>query len=240
MPDRRTILVPVFLLAQAALVHWAAGRERAPAPPALESFPSALGEWRQVSEDPIAADVAGELRADRLLSRTYVNTALTTVNTSALHTSKPDASTNDASARPVVGLFVAWFQSQRAGASQPHSPKVCLPASGWIPAVTGVVTLDTAAGAITVNRYIVVNHGQRDVVLYWYQGPRRVTAGEWAAKFWLVADALRDRRTDTALVRVVAQSGDGGDRAATAAATGFARSLYPLLQESLPQENLPR
>src|ERR1700691_2701032 len=117
MPDRRTILVPVFLLAQALLVHWATGRERMPAPPALESFPSALGEWRQLSEDPIAADVAGGRRGDRLLSRTYVNTALnTTVNTSALHTSKPDASTNDASARPVVGLFVAWFQSQRAGA----------------------------------------------------------------------------------------------------------------------------
>jgi EpsI family protein len=138
-------------------------------------------------------------------------------------------------AGPVVGLFVAWFQSQRAGTSQPHSPKVCLPASGWIPAVTGEVTLDTAAGAITVNRYVVVNHGQRDVVLYWYQGWRRVTAGEWAAKFWLVADALRDRRTDTALVRVVAQSGDGGDQAATAAATGFAQSLYPLLREKLPR-----
>jgi EpsI family protein len=225
MPDRRTILVPVFLLAQAALVHWAAGRERVPAPPALGAFPSAFGEWRQMSEDPIAADVAGELRADRLLSRTYVNTAVDTgVKTSTLH-----------STVPAVGLFVAWFQSQRAGASQPHSPKVCLPASGWIPAVTGEITLGTAAGAITVNRYIVANHAQRDVVLYWYEGPRRVTAGEWAAKFWLVADALRDKRSDTALVRVVAQSGDGGDRAATAAATGFAQSLYPLLRENLPR-----
>jgi EpsI family protein len=101
--------------------------------------------------------------------------------------------------------------------------------------VTGEITLDTAAGAITVNRYIVVNHAQRDVVLYWYQGRRRVTAGEWAAKFWLVADALRDRRTDTALVRVVAQSSDGGDQAATAVATGFAQSLYPLLRENLPR-----
>src|ERR1700684_3347342 len=171
MLDRRMILVPVFLLAQAALVHWASGRERAPPPPALGSFPSAFGAWRQLSEDPIAADVAGELRADQLLSRTYTTTG------------------------QVVGLFVAWFQSQRAGTSQPHSPKVCLPASGWIPAVTGEVAFDTAAGAITVNRYIVVNHAQRDVVLYWYQGPRRVTAGEWAAKLWLIADALRYKRT---------------------------------------------
>ena len=232
MPDRRTILVPVFLLAQAVLVHWAAGRERVPAPPALGSFPSEFADWRQLREDPIAADVAGELRADQVLSRTYVNTSL---DTSMLHSTMLHSTT-----RPAVGLFVAWFQSQRAGASQPHSPKVCLPASGWIPAVTGEITLDTAAGAITVNRYIVVNHEQRDVVLYWYQGPRRVTAGEWAAKFWLVADALRDQRTDTALVRVVAQSGEGGDQAATAAATGFARSLYPLLRENLPRENLPQ
>jgi EpsI family protein len=226
MLDPRTILVPVFLLAQAGLVHWATGQERAPAPPALGSFPSAFGEWRQLTEDPIAADVAGELRADRLLSRTYLYTALNI----SVNTSTPYTSTS-----PVVGLFVAWFQSQRAGTSQPHSPKVCLPASGWIPAETGVVTLDTAAGAITVNRYIVVNHGQRDVVLYWYQGPHRVTAGEWAAKLWLVADALRDKRTDTALVRVIAQSGDAGDQAATAAATGFAQSLYPLLRENLPR-----
>jgi EpsI family protein len=227
MPDRRLILVSVFLLAQAALVHWASGRERAPSPPALASFPAAFGEWRQLTDDPIAAEVAGELRADQLLSRTYVQT-------SAPQTSILQATLHPTTG-PVVGLFVAWFQSQRAGTSQPHSPKVCLPAAGWIPAVTGEVTLDTAAGAITVNRYIVVNHAQRDVVLYWYQGWRRVTAGEWAAKFWLVADALRDRRTDTALVRVVAQAGDGGDQAATAAATGFAQSLYPLLREKLPR-----
>jgi EpsI family protein len=213
MPDRRMILVPLFLLAQGWLVHWAAGRERAPAPPALSSFPSELGGWRQLREDPITAEVAGELRADRLLSRTY----------------------GQASTGTVAGLFVAWFQSQRAGTSQPHSPKVCLPASGWTPAVTGEVTLDTAAGAITVNRYIVVNRGQRDVVLYWYQVPRRVTAGEWQAKLWLMVDALRDQRTDTALVRVVVQSGNEGDQAATAAATGFAQSLYPLLRENLPK-----
>ena len=207
------ILVPVFLLAQAVLVHWAAGMERAPRPPALSNFPSEFGEWKMLREDPIAADVAGELRADQILSRTYVHK----------------------SARSVANLFVAWFQSQRAGTSQPHSPKVCLPAAGWTPAVTGEITLSTVAGALTVNRYVVVNRGQRDIVLYWYQSPRRVTAGEWATKFWLMADAVRDRRTDTALVRVVVQAGDRGDQAATAAATGFAQNLYPLLRENLPR-----
>ena len=213
MLDRRMILAPVLLLAQAMMVHWAAGRERVPTPPALSSFPSEFGEWRRLREDPIAADVAAELRADQSLSRTYMHT----------------------STGSVAGLFVAWFQSQRAGTSQPHSPKVCLPASGWTPAVTGEIIVNTAAGAITVNRYIVVNRGQRDVVLYWYQGRRRVTAGELEAKLWLMVDALRDMRTDTALVRVVVESVGEGDQAATASATGFAQSLYPLLRETLPR-----
>jgi hypothetical protein len=68
------------------------------------------------------------------------------------------------------------------------------------------------------------------VVLYWYQTPRRVVAGEWAAKLWLVADAVRDKRTDTALVRVVIWSIPGHDHEATLEASAFVRSAYPLLR----------
>jgi EpsI family protein len=207
------ILVPAFLLAQVLLVRWGVGGERLPAPPALSSFPSMFGEWKQVWEDQIAVDLAGELRADQLLNRTYVH----------------------APSGLLAGLFVAWFQSQRAGTSQPHSPKVCLPASGWTPALSGEITLRTAAGAITVNRYVVVSRAQRNVVLYWYQGPDRSTAGEWETKLWLMADAFWKKRTDAALIRVVVQSGDGNDQAAIAAAAGFAQNLYPVLKDVLPR-----
>ncbi len=157
--------------------------------------------------------MAQELGADRLLSRTYFETA-----TGSL-----------------ASLFVAWFQTQRGGVRQPHSPQACLPASGWTPEVKGEVTLDTTAGSITVNRYVVANGTLRAVVLYWYQTPRRVVASEWAAKLWLLADALRDKRTDTALVRVTVWSGEGRDEAATKAAIGFARAVYPQLREYLPK-----
>ncbi len=166
-----------------------------------------------MGEDPITPEVASVLHADQLLSRNYLQPA-----------------TN-----ATAGLFVAWFQSQRGGASQPHSPKVCLPGSGWTPQVTGEVRVDTSAGAIDVNRYIVVNGNQRAVVLYWYQTPRRSIAGEWATKFWLVADAVRDRRTDVALVRVTVWSNEGQDEAATARAIGFIRGAYPVLKETLPR-----
>lgn len=211
-PEWRGALVPVFLAAQILLIHAAASREHPPAPPPLSRFPVEFGRWKLFREDPVAADIARELGADALLSQTYVET--------------PTGSR--------ASLFVAWFQTQRGGVRQPHSPKVCLPASGWTPEVTDEITLDTAAGAITVNRYLVAKGAQRAVVLYWYQTPRRVIAGEWAAKLWLVADALRDKRTDTALVRVIAWPTGGRDEAATTVAIGFARKLYPLLREYLP------
>jgi EpsI family protein len=212
MLERGSILVPVFLASQALLVHWAASSERPPAPPDLSRFPAGFSGWNLVRQNPIAADVQGELRADRLLSADYIH--------------QPTSSS--------ANLFVAWFQSQRAGASQPHSPKVCLPAAGWTPESTGEITLDTTEGSITVNRYIVAKGKERAVVLYWYQTPRRVVAGEWAAKLWLVADAVRDKRTDTALVRVIVWSTSGHDDQAASIATGFARGLHPLLRECLP------
>ncbi len=104
----------------------------------------------------------------------------------------------------------------------------------WVLAAGANVKLDTADGAITVNRYIVANQGSQAIVLYWYQTPRRVVAGEWAAKLWLLFDAARDHRTDTALVRVVVpvlQQGDG----AAVAAEGFASSVYPLVRMCLPR-----
>lgn len=209
----RGALVPVFLAAQILVIHAAASGERPPSPPAFAGFPMAFGQWRIFRVDPIEAAVATELRADRLISQTYID--------------RPSGS--------FASLLVAWFQTQQGNGRQPHSPKVCLPSGGWTPRIVDEVTVDTAAGPITVNRYVVDKDTQSAVVLYWYQTPRRVIAGEWAAKFWVAADALRDKRTDTALVRVTTWPSNSGDQAATAVAKEFARDLYPVLRGYLPQ-----
>jgi EpsI family protein len=207
---RLALAAPVLLIVQAVLVHYVSAGERPPAAPDLARFPASFAHWQIVSEDFIAADVQQTLHADRLLSRSYTDQ------------------------QNIAGLLVAWFQSQRSGLSQPHSPQVCLPASGWTPEIRDEVTLDTAAGPIAVNRLIVSNRGQRDVVLYWYQMQRRVVEGEWAAKLWTVANAVRDRRTDTALVRIVVVAPGGDTAAATTAAVQFGRDLYPVLLENFP------
>jgi EpsI family protein len=214
MIEPKTILVPVFLASQALLVHWTGTFERPPARPDFSSFPVRIDSWTRIREEPIDAATEVQLGADGFVSRTYARQT------------GPE----------VANLLVAWFQSQRAGTSQPHSPQVCLPASGWVPEATGLLDLDTSEGKITVNRYVIAKGSERVVVLYWYQTPRRVIAGEWAAKFWLMADALRDRRTDTSLVRVTTWvAKDSNVTAATKVAADFSDRLYPLLKETFPK-----
>jgi EpsI family protein len=204
--------VLAFLVLQGITVNWLSGSERPPAMPDLSKFPEQFDGWKKVREDPIGDDVQKQLNADQIISRGYT----------------------DSQGKMDAGLFVAWFQSQSSGLKQPHSPQVCLPGSGWIPQVTDDIALNTTLGTIRVNRYIVTNQGSRAVVLYWYQTPRRVIEGEWAAKFWLIPDSLRDRRTDTALVRIVTW-GTQGDAAATESARAFGEKLYPQLRQWLPR-----
>ncbi len=205
MTELKTILVPIFLASQALLVHYTGAFERPPAKLDFSKFPTEIGSWERIREEPVDLATEAQLGADSLLSRTY----------------------GQRSSPRVASVFVAWFQSQRAGTSQPHSPQVCLPAAGWAPDMTGLITV----GEITVNRYVISKGNDRAVVLYWYQTPRRVIAGEWAAKFWLMADALRDHRTDTSLVRVITWVDKDTDvSAATEVAVQFSAQLYPVLK----------
>lgn len=213
MNEPKTILVPVFLASQALFVHWTATFEKPPAKPDLTHFPAQMGAWVRSGDLPVDAATEAQLGADRLMNSMYLRQG----------------------SGEFANIFVAWFQSQRAGTSQPHSPQVCLPAAGWVPEANGTIDIQTSAGNITVNRYVIASSQQREVVLYWYQTPRRVVAGEWAAKFWLMADALRDRRTDTSLVRVTTWVRDSDVSGATDAAIEISKQLYPLLRETFPQ-----
>jgi EpsI family protein len=213
MTERNIILVPIFLGAQALLVPWVASKEQPPPKPDFSHFNTQLGPWERVSESADDATKA-QLGADRLMNSMYMQ--------------QPNGE--------LANLFVAWFQSQRAGTSQPHSPQVCLPASGWVPESSGLLDIPTSAGEITVNRYVIARGNERAVVLYWYQTPRRVVAGEWAAKFWLMSDAVRDKRTDTALVRVTTWANNNGDvSVATKVAINYSQRVYPLLRETFPR-----
>ncbi len=81
----------------------------------------------------------------------------------------------------------------------------------------------------------MVSKGEdKSVVLYWYQARDRVIASEYRAKFYLVADAIRYNRTDTALVRVVVPVSGSDSAAATKTAEEFVQAFFMDLRRHLP------
>jgi EpsI family protein len=175
-------------------------------------MPRGLSHWQFFREGVVDQETMDILKADDILNRDYVNPAYN---------------------RP-ANLFVAAFRSQRNGKA-PHSPKNCLPGSGWTPLVSDFYDISIPGQApITVNRYVVEHGNDRSVVLYWYQSRERVVASEYKAKFWVMADALRLNRTDTALVRVVVPIVNQNQEEATNIAADFVRSFFQPLHSYLP------
>lgn len=209
----KALILTFVLLMQAAAVYGFRREEVIPNHTVLKSLAKTLGTWNTVQETEIDAETLNVLRADDTLNRSYVN---------------------GATGRG-ANLFVAFFKSQRTGQT-PHSPKNCLPGSGWVPSVSDTVTVEVdGRQPMSVNRYVVQKGESQSLVLYWYQSRDRVVANEYEAKFWVVADALRYNRTDTALVRIVVPlpPGENVDNAMKTA-TNFIRAVYAPLRQHFP------
>ena len=129
---------------------------------------------------------------------------------------------------PLFTLYVGYYDEQRQGKSI-HSPKNCLPGDGWEPVESGAVSIATAAGPVTVNRYRVAKSGFSALVFYWYQGRGRVANNEFQVKYELLRDAAIRGRTEEALVRIVVPV-DGDN---VASADTIARDLVAPLVASM-------
>ncbi len=133
-----------------------------------------------------------------------------------------------------VQLYVGYYGSQKTGDTI-HSPKNCLPGSGWDPIHSGFASISVAGGRqIVVNEYVIQKDANRQLVFYWYQGRGRVSASEYAGKFWMVADAISRNRTDGALVRLVTPIIDN-ETSAQARLVGFTQGLFPQLDAIIPK-----
>jgi EpsI family protein len=130
-------------------------------------------------------------------------------------------------------LYIGYYASQRTGDTI-HSPKNCLPGSGWDPVQSGYTRIFVPNGRqIIVNEYVIQQGLDKMLVFYWYQDRGRVIASEYSAKFWMVADAISRNRTDGALVRLITPLHDD-EVDARARLVSFTQILFPHLENVIP------
>lgn len=174
----------------------------------LRTLSANIDGWQGFEAAPFSDDVVAQLGVDDYINRRYVRDGL-----------------------PVT-VYVGYYNSQRQGDTI-HSPRNCLPGAGWQPVSFERATIQAGGAPIPVNQYLIEKGLDRQAVIYWYQGRGRSVANEYANKAWLMLDAARLRRTDGALVRMIAPVTDS-PAAAFDRLTAFAAALYPRLKAHVP------
>lgn len=208
-PEKRVWVPAAILGVGALLVTLGTTRQRAmPLSAPLATIPATLGDY-QSQDQALSAEEQRVVGMSSYLLRNF---------------SRGD--------QPAFSIYVGYYDQQLQGKTI-HSPKNCLPGAGWEPLAAGREAIATPTGTATVNRYLLVNRGQRALVYYWYQGRGRIEADEYRVKLQLLRDSALRGRTEEALVRVVVPV-TGDEREATALASWVAGQLLPAVGRVLP------
>jgi EpsI family protein len=180
----------------------------------LSALPSQLGTWKGRDMN-IPDDVRETLGHGDFLSRIYLD---------------------EADSNHYVDLFIAYFPSQRFGDTI-HSPKNCLPGSGWYPVDSSRVTLSFPGyRPFPANRYIISKGEDRQVVIYWYLAHDRSVASEYWARYYLLVDSVKMNRSDGSMIRLVTPLGPSETiEAAQQRALSLAGNIVPLIDRYVPR-----
>jgi exosortase D (VPLPA-CTERM-specific) len=210
------LLIVVFIGVSFATTTMQDREEIVPEREVLTGFPLRIGDWRG-SEQAMERVYLEQLQVDDYLMATFTDVQ------------------NSAS----VELYIAYYESQRKGASV-HSPRACLPGGGWeIEEFETVMVpgVGPAGEGMPVNRVMITLGTSRQLVYYWFQQRERYLTNEYMVKWYIFWDALTKNRTDGSLVRLVTMVPETGDvAAADQLVQRFIRDIDPTLSYYLPRE----
>jgi EpsI family protein len=106
-----------------------------------------------------------------------------------------------------VWVFMAYFREQQVG-SQIHSPRNCVPGSGW--EVRSLSRQKLLLGGVdqSAQQMMIERSGQRQEMLYWFRTRGGTMTGEYALKWDLLRNSLLGRPTNAVFVRFSAIESD--------------------------------
>ena len=206
-----TVVTCAVALGISSYASWAHSQVKSPPRESFSQFPTQIGEWRG-RVGTFEPDVRKTLQATDLYTGDFT----------------------DGANKVPINLFVAYYDLLNKGAAI-HSPRVCLPGSGWEFASFEERDFDRVVPGMpgSFNRVIVQKGESRTLMYYWFQQRERRTASEFGLKYYLMLDGLTKNRKDGALVRLFAPiigRGEQGVAAAEARLDAFAKVAIPKLK----------
>ncbi|MDD2558675.1 MAG: EpsI family protein [Desulfuromonas sp.] len=115
-----------------------------------------------------------------------------------------------------------------------HSPKHCLPGSGWRPLQQQVRQMHIGSDEIQCVEAVYQNGDNREVFIYWYQVRGETLTSEYMLKLSEIVNSILYRRRDSAFVRISTTS-PTSQAMQVELVEQFVRDFYPVIQAVLPQ-----
>jgi EpsI family protein len=204
----RFAVVYLFLCVAAGYLH-VHTESAVPIVTPLSGFPTRCNSWHMVSESRFSDAILEVLRPTDYISRNYVGANGTCIN-----------------------LYVGYHDGSRQS-GEIHSPRHCLPGSGWQVISSERLKIPTDKGELNLTRAVYQKGEIRELFLYWFQVQNKTLASEYALKLAELANSLLYQRRDAAFIRISIPL-EGKDSTALATGEAFIRDIYPQVMNHLP------
>jgi exosortase D (VPLPA-CTERM-specific) len=205
----RSILACIIMLGITGLYLYVHSDLSIPLNRPLSQFPAQVNGWRTTSQSEFSGRVSSLLKPTDYLQRSYV-----------------DRTGN------MIELYVGYHDGG-PDSGDIHSPRQCLPGSGWHKVASKDHQIETSAGRLNLVEAIYQKGDTQELFLYWYQVKNSSITSEYRLKLARVINSLKEGRRDASFVRVTVPMQVGaGD--ADAIGLAFLREFYPLIAQYLP------
>lgn len=200
----------VLLVTTGIYVNFLSSVSAVPLTKELDKFPTIIGSFHKIQEISFDKAVVDNAGMDQYLMRYYRDNNGYT-----------------------LGLYVGYYDYQTEGHII-HSPKHCMPGSGWeFSKEEKVQVTNPATGRPAfINRSLLQKGAEKQVAHYWNQGRGRIIGNEYKDRALLILDSILKRQSQGALVRITGPA-DNLDQAIEKQQQ-FIKALLPVLNEYIP------
>jgi EpsI family protein len=180
-----------------------------PLPMPLAEFPSRIGDWRLIQNSQFDQETLDLLRPTDYLAKRY---------------QRPDGA--------VVDIYIGYHDGARQ-AGQLHSPRNCLPGSGWYEASSERINVPMQDGNMSAVLALYQKDAVSELFLYWFEVGGASVSNEYNMKLRQVLNSIRQGRQDACFVRISVPVMDS-KFSAVEQAMAFLKAVHPILKHSLP------
>lgn len=210
MTDMARFMIVYALFTAAALVIMFHRDMEVPINRPFSEFPDQVKSWQLSKRSEFSANILNVLKPTDYLFRQY----------------------KDAGGQS-VSLYIGYHSGGKDSGGI-HSPKHCLPGSGWYEVSTRRDVLEIPGSRINLVRSVYQKGETRELFLYWFQVRGRSISDEYSLKLAEIVNSALHRRRDESFIRVSVPV-DSDIEHAVAKGEQFIRDFEPLFREYLPR-----